>query len=204
MTSSLVKNTSIKKIQKFNKNWIYQNFGLYLGYLLPEYNKVNLIKNYELVIKTPYIYTFPLVWIAKFHSIFKFSTLTDIICCDNLGSKNRFVVIYHLLSIKYNIRLRIMTSIKATDSLFSIVTLFKGANWLEREVWDMFGIYFVHHPDLKKILSDYTFSWNPLRKDFPLTGYTELVYSDLHQKLKYTKTELAQEFREFTYNTTWN
>jgi NADH:ubiquinone oxidoreductase subunit C len=68
----------------------------------------------------------------------------------------------------------------------------------------MFGIYFVNHPDLKKILSDYTFSWNPLRKDFPLTGYTELVYSDLHQKLKYTKSELAQEFREFTYNTTWN
>jgi NADH:ubiquinone oxidoreductase subunit C len=96
----------------------------------------------------------------KCHSIFKFTVLTDIICCDYLGNKNRFVVIYHLLSVKKSLRLRVVTSIKSAPehTLFSVVALYKGANWLEREVWDMFGIYFVNHPDLKKILSDYTFS----------------------------------------------
>jgi NADH dehydrogenase (ubiquinone) Fe-S protein 3 len=172
--------------------------------LVPEYNKVDLIKNYELVIKTPFVYTLPFLHLLQKHSILKYSILTDIICCDYLGNKDRFVIIYHLLSIKYNIRLRVVTSIKSAEKicLVSVVSLYKGSNWLEREVWDMFGIYFIAHPDLKKILTDYTFSWNPLRKDFPLTGYTEIVYSDLHQKLKYSKSELAQEFREFTYTTT--
>lgn len=125
----------------------------------------------------------------------QFTQLIDIVVSDVPGKKNRFSVCYLLLSHFYNTRLSLITKINEITPLPSISYLFESANWLEREVWDMFGIFFSGHPDLRRILTDYGFSGHPLRKEFPLTGFKELSYIDHIQNLRYDSVILAQEYR---------
>lgn len=183
--------------------WIHSYFGKLLKYFLPKYLKQVIIKNFELVLKTPYVYIYPLTRFLKLSSFAKLTVLTDIICYDTLKS-NRFIIIYHLLNISSNVRLRLYTEIKEICNLYSLTGLFRNANWLEREIWDMLGVFFEEHPNLKRILNDYNFSWHPLRKDFPLTGYLETIYVETKQKIHHTPLELSQEYKELSFNNAWN
>lgn len=146
----------------------------------------------------------------KKNTLFQFKILSDICVIDNLLNKNnsvnnsRFQIIYNLLSIKHSFRLFCIFCIsELTPNVESINLLFKSSNWLEREAWDMFGIFFVNHQDLRRILTDYGFDGYPFRKDFPLSGYTELRYNDELSIVVYDTVELAQEFRFFDFSSPW-
>lgn len=135
--------------------------------------------------------------------LLQYHTLTDIIASDFLGKKKRFLLTYHLLSVFNNTRIRVTTT---TDELLpvpSVVRLFYVSNWQEREIWDLYGIRFHNHPDLRRLLTDYGFKGHPLRKDFPLTGYVELVYNDSKKRVTYVKVTLAQEYRNFKFSNPW-
>ncbi len=115
----------------------------------------------------------------------------------------RFQLVYNLLSVRYNKRLQVNLFIDELTPVPSITPIFRGANWLEREVWDMFGIYFQGHPDLRRILTDYGFDGHPLRKEFPLTGYLELRYDESSKRVVSDPVEVAQEFRTFDFVSPW-
>ena len=129
--------------------------------------------------------------------------VSDIIAVDYPGRSNRFDIIYQILSQRYNSRMNVLVSIGELSSIPSITSLYKGASWYEREVWDLFGIFFEGHPDLRRILTDYSFEGHPLRKDFPLTGYFEIFYDDTQKRIVYEPVSLVQEYRYFTFNNPW-
>ena len=112
-------------------------------------------------------------------------------------------MIYHFLSFKWNVRLRIKTEINENDSLPSICSIFPAANWFEREAFDMYGIQFTDHPDLRRILTDYGFEGYPLRKDFPLTGNIEIRYDEMDKKIVYEPVKLQQDYRSFDIQSPW-
>jgi NADH-quinone oxidoreductase subunit C len=133
----------------------------------------------------------------------KFSTLVDITAVDYPERGKRFDVVYHLLSMYQNHRVRLRVSIREYDILASIVDVHPSANWFEREVFDMFGILFSGHPDLRRILTDYGFRGYPLRKDFPTTGYTEVRYDGAEKRVVYEPVSLVQEYRQFDFMSPW-
>ena len=124
----------------------------------------------------------------------------DLIVIDRPTKKKRFTIIYNLLSLTYNTRYYIKCKFFEISKLLSISTIYSAANWYEREAWDMFGIYFIGHPDLRKILTDYNFKGYPLRKDFPLSGFVEVFYSSIKTKIVYKLIKLTQQQRQYTYN----
>ena len=133
----------------------------------------------------------------------KFRQLIDITAVDYIGSENRFKMIYLLLSHEYNLRINITFSINEKEVVNSLTKIFPSANWMEREVFDMYGIKFNDHPDLRRILTDYGFSGHPLRKDFPITGHTEVRYSEEKKKVVYEPVKLEQNYRNFDYSSPW-
>jgi NADH-quinone oxidoreductase subunit C len=133
----------------------------------------------------------------------KFSTLVDITAIDFPSRPERFEVVYHFLSMYTNTRCRVRMSIKDGDVVPSITEPFPAANWFEREVFDMYGIMFSGHPDLRRILTDYGFRGYPLRKDFPTTGYTELRYDEAQKRVVYEPVTLVQEYRQFDFMSPW-
>ena len=139
----------------------------------------------------------------KNHYNYKYSILSCISGVDLLGSTYRFCVVYDLLSITHNSRLRIKTYINEITSVQSLCYLYVNANWWEREIWDMYGIYFESHPDLRRILTDYGFEGHPLRKDFPLYGYLEVRYDEGKKRVVLEPLELSQGFRYFNFETPW-
>lgn len=139
----------------------------------------------------------------KNHSLSQFKQLVDITVYDRPGKRYRFTVIYHLLSIYYGNRIICLVQTDELTDLPSATFLYPGAGWLEREVWDLFGIFFTNHLDLRRILTDYGFSGFPLRRDFPLTGFLEVFYSDEQKRVIYQPVELSQEFRNFNYSSPW-
>ena len=141
--------------------------------------------------------------ILKVNSICKFRTLIDITAIDYLSEEKRFTLVYHYLSMQQNIRVRIKSSIKEGQIVPSITKLFPAANWFEREVFDMYGILFSNHPDMRRILTDYGFQGHPLRKDFPTTGYLELRYDQERKKVVYEPVKLTQEYRRFDFMSPW-
>jgi NADH-quinone oxidoreductase subunit C len=126
--------------------------------------------------------------------------LVDIAVYDRPGKRYRFTILYHLLSINYGKRIKSLVQTDELTDLPSSTSLYSSAGWQEREVWDLFGIYFTNHLDLRRILTDYGFSGFPLRKDFPLTGFLEVFYSDEQKRVVYQPVELSQEFRNFNYS----
>src|SRR5262249_116507 len=122
---------------------------------------------------------------------------------DYPSRENRFEVVYHFLSVRFNHRIRLKTYASETTPVPSITGLYKGANWFEREAWDMYGIFFTGHPDLRRILTAYGFEGHPLRKDFPLTGYVEVRYDDEKKRVIAEPLELTQAFRMFEYQSPW-
>ena len=133
----------------------------------------------------------------------KFRQLIDITAVDYIGSENRFKMIYLLLSHEYNLRINIIFSINEKEVVNSLTKIFPSANWMEREVFDMYGIKFNDHPDLRRILTDYGFSGHPLRKDFPITGHSEVRYSEEKKKVVYEPVKLEQNYRNFDYSSPW-
>ncbi|APG46436.1 NADH-quinone oxidoreductase subunit C [Phaeobacter porticola] len=133
----------------------------------------------------------------------KFSSLVDITAVDYPDRPKRFDVVYHFLSMYQNHRIRLRVSIREDEMLPSIVAIHPSANWFEREVFDMFGILFTGHPDLRRILTDYGFRGHPLRKDFPTTGYTEVRYDEAQKRVVYEPVNLVQEYRQFDFMSPW-
>ena len=133
----------------------------------------------------------------------KFRQLIDITAVDYIGDENRFKMIYLLLSHEYNLRINITFSINENEVVNSLTKIFPSANWMEREVFDMYGIKFNDHPDLRRILTDYGFSGHPLRKDFPITGHSEVRYSEEKKKVVYEPVKLEQNYRNFDYSSPW-
>ena len=133
----------------------------------------------------------------------KFTILVDVCGADYPMRARRFDVVYHMLSMKKNFRIRVKLTTGEETAVPSVVPLFSSANWYERETWDMYGIMFAGHPDLRRLLSDYGFEGHPLRKDFPLTGYVELRYSEEEKRVVYEPVKLVQEFRDFDFMSPW-
>lgn len=129
----------------------------------------------------------------------QYKTLIDIIAVDYPLKERRFTVIYNFLSTLYNERIFLKCTLPGLSSINSISSLFLAAGWFEREVWDMFGIFFVNNPDLRRILTDYGFQGHPFRKDFPLTGYLELRYDENQKRIVSEQLEISQEFRVFDF-----
>lgn len=133
----------------------------------------------------------------------QFISFIDVCGVDYPGNEKRFEVVYHLLSPKQNVRIRVKLTTDDETPVPSITGVFPGADWFEREAYDMYGILFIGHPDLRRILTDYGFDGHPLRKDFPLTGYVEVRYDDEAKRVVYEPVELRQEFRDFDYESPW-
>ena len=133
----------------------------------------------------------------------QFKQLMDVTAVDHPGREPRFDVVYNLLSPIHNRRIRIKVQTDETVPVPTATTVFSSANWWERETWDMFGILFAGHPDLRRILSDYGFEGHPLRKDFPMTGYVEVRYDEEQKRVVYEPVKLTQEFRTFDFLSPW-
>lgn len=133
----------------------------------------------------------------------KFRTLVDITAVDHPGQAQRFEIVYHFLSMYQNHRIRVKTRAREEEIMPSITGVFPAANWFEREVFDMFGVLFSGHPDLRRILTDYGFRGYPLRKDFPTTGYTEVRYDEVQKRVVYEPVSLVQEYRQFDFMSPW-
>ena len=133
----------------------------------------------------------------------KFRQLIDVTAVDFPERDMRFKLIYFLLSHEFNLRLNIEFDIKENYKVGSITSIFPSSNWMEREVFDMYGIHFKDHPDLRRILTDYNFSGHPLRKDFPLTGHNEVRYNEEDKKVIYEPVKLEQNYRNFDYESPW-
>jgi len=133
----------------------------------------------------------------------QFVSLIDITAVDWPGREQRFDVVYHLLSPRLNQRIRVKVPSDETTQVPSLIEVYHGADWYERETYDLYGVLFSGHPDLRRILTDYGFEGHPLRKDFPLTGFVELRYDDEQKRVVYDKVRLAQEFRTFDFLSPW-
>lgn len=132
-----------------------------------------------------------------------FRQLIDVCGVDFPERDERFEVVYQMLSLKHNFRLRVKVRTDENTPVDSVTSIFSTANWFEREVWDMYGIYFNDHPDLRRILTDYGFEGHPLRKDFPLTGFVEMRYDNEQKRVVYEPVKLAQDFRSFDFVSPW-
>ena len=132
-----------------------------------------------------------------------FEVLVDICGVDYPDRPERFDVVYNLLSVKKNLRVRVKTTASEDTPVPSATGLFSAAGWFERETWDLYGIYFADHPDLRRLLTDYGFEGHPLRKDFPLTGYVEVRYDEEQKRVVYEPVKLKQEFRSFDFISPW-
>ncbi|XP_071482779.1 NADH dehydrogenase [ubiquinone] iron-sulfur protein 3, mitochondrial-like [Diadema antillarum] len=181
-----------------------EEFGQYVADCLPKYvQEVQVAYHNELEVMIHPEGIIPVMTFLKDHHNAQFKSLADITAVDVPTRSHRFELVYNLLSLQYNERIRVKTytdELTAVDSLYSV---FKAADWLEREIWDMFGIFFSNHPDLRRILTDYGFEGHPLRKDFPLSGFVEVRYDDELKRVVAEPLEMTQEFRKFDLSSPW-
>ena len=139
----------------------------------------------------------------KSHDKLKFRQLIDIACVDYPQEEKRFSLVYLLLSHEKNIRIKVSVNFEIEKKIPTITKIYPSANWMEREVFDMYGVEFIDHPDLRRILTDYNFEGHPLRKDFPLTGFNEVRYSEKEKKVIYEPVKLEQNYRDFDFESPW-
>ena len=165
--------------------------------------KSSKIKHNQIYLRTNEEDITKVVLFLKTNSNTKFKQLIDITAVDYPENEKRFKLLYMLLSHENNQRLVIDFLIKESEVVTSLTSIFPAANWMEREVFDMYGIEFKDHPDLRRILTDYNFVGHPLRKDFPLTGHNEVRYSEDEKKVIYEPVKLEQNYRNFDYESPW-
>lgn len=174
----------------------------YLKKLFPQ--TIGYIINGELIIKVPQNKIKKILNFLKNHTQSQYKVLSDICALDYPWKKNRFEIVYNILSIAYNSRITLSVSVDEKTSVDSITSIYSVAGWFEREIWDMFGVYFKGNSDLRRILTDYGFKGHPLRKDFPLTGFIEVRYINNEKRILAEEVSLAQDFRTFYFNNNWN
>ena len=167
----------------------------------PEGKITDKKKYFEIIVKKENI--FQIIKNLKDNKNLIFNQLIDITAIDYPSNSLRFEIIYILLSMVRNQRIVVKTFLGENEGIESITTIHKSADWYERECYDLFGIKFLNHPDLRRIMTDYNFEGHPLRKDFPLTGHTEVRYDDLEKKVIYEPVKLTQEYRNFDYMSPW-
>ena len=165
--------------------------------------KDSTIKYNELLIETYEKDLIDVVQFLKLNEKCKFRQLIDIAGVDYPEDEKRFELVYLFLSHEYNTRIKLLIKFQLTQTINSITKIFPSANWMEREVFDMYGIKFKNHPDLRRILTDYGFKGYPLRKDFPLTGFNEVRYSEKDKKVIYEPVKLEQNYRNFDFESPW-
>ena len=157
----------------------------------------------ELTLQVPAAGLVDLAEFLKTDAACRFTSLVDITAVDYPTRPARYEVIYHFLSMYRNHRIRLRVAVSETDMVPSLIGPYPAANWFEREAFDMFGILFSGHPDLRRILTDYGFRGHPLRKDFPTTGYTEVRYDEAQKRVVYEPVSLVQEYRQFDFMSPW-
>jgi len=165
--------------------------------------KSSKIENNELLIETEEIELLDVVQFLKSNEKCKFRQLIDIAGVDYPENEKRFELIYLFLSHEYNLRIKLLIRFQINQTIVSLTKIFPSANWMEREVFDMYGVKFKNHPDLRRILTDYSFKGHPLRKDFPLTGFNEVRYSEKEKKVIYEPVKLEQNYRNFDFESPW-
>ena len=163
----------------------------------------SLIENEELLIEINENNLIEVVQFLKSNEKCKFRQLIDIAGVDYPENEQRFELVYLLLSHEYNHRIKLLIKFEINQIINSITKIFPSANWMEREVFDMYGVKFKNHPDLRRILTDYGFKGHPLRKDFPLTGFNEVRYREKKKKVIYEPVKLEQNYRNFDYSSPW-
>ena len=183
--------------------WFLKAYVLFLRTVLRNLIKEIRLFNNDIEIKTTPNNLRSLLYFLQNHTLCKYKQLNDVICSDHPGKKRRFSVAYLLFSWHYNSYMTVIVQTNEVLPIPSVTPIFAGAGWLEREVWDLFGIFFEEHPDLRRILTDYGFSGHPLRKDFPLTGFLEVYYNDSTKRMNYEPVELSQEYRSFHLQSPW-
>ena len=165
--------------------------------------KNSIIENDELLIEINFQDLIEVVQFLKSNEKCKFRQLIDIAGVDYPDEEKRFQLVYLFLSHENNLRIKILLKFESDQSIISLTKIFPSANWMEREVFDMYGIKFKNHPDLRRILTDYGFKGHPLRKDFPLTGFNEVRYSEKEKKVIYEPVKLEQNYRNFDFESPW-
>ena len=163
----------------------------------------SLIKNHELMIEINENDLIEVIQFLKSNEKCKFRQLIDIAGVDYPDEEKRFKLVYLFLSHELNARIKLSINFQPKQVIASITKIFPSANWMEREVFDMYGIKFKNHPDLRRILTDYGFKGHPLRKDFPLTGFNEVRYSEKEKKVVYEPVKLEQNYRNFDFESPW-
>ena len=163
----------------------------------------SFIENEELLIVVDDNDLVDVVQFLKSNETCKFKQLIDIAAVDYPENEKRFEIVYLFLSHENNLRIKLSIKFQLAQSINSLTKIFPSANWMEREVFDMYGIKFKDHPDLRRILTDYGFEGYPLRKDFPLSGHTEVRYSEDEKKVIYEPVKLEQDYRNFDYDSPW-
>ncbi len=177
--------------------------GAFIAGKLPNAVRSVHVRAGELTVLAERDHILPLLRTLRDDQLCGFETLIDICGVDYPERPERFEVVYHLLSMQMNQRIRVRMRTDEETAVPSAVSLWPAANWFEREAFDMFGIQFADHPDLRRILTDYGFEGWPLRKDFPLTGHYEVRYDDLEKRVIYEPVQLAQEYRNFDFLSPW-
>ncbi|KAI0009377.1 hypothetical protein F4779DRAFT_376096 [Xylariaceae sp. FL0662B] len=172
-------------------------YGSWLMGCLPKYIQQFSVWKDELVIYIPPSGVIPVFSFLKYSTAAEFTQVSSITAVDFPTRDQRFEIVYNLLSVRHNARIRVKTYADEASPVPSVTPLFDGANWYEREVYDLFGVFFVGHPDLRRIMTDYGFEGHPLRKDFPLTGYTEIRYDEEKKRIVTEPLEMTQAFRNF-------
>jgi len=163
----------------------------------------SFIENQELLIEVDENDLVDVVQFLKSNENCKFKQLIDIAAVDYPENEKRFEIVYLFLSHENNLRIKLSIKFQLDQSINSLTKIFPSANWMEREVFDMYGIKFKNHPDLRRILTDYGFKGHPLRKDFPLTGFNEVRYSEKDKKVIYEPVKLEQNYRNFDFESPW-
>lgn len=180
-----------------------QELGEYVAHTVSDRLLSHHIKNEELVLVTDVNHLVPLLTFLRDDEECLFSQLMDVTAVDYPNRVERFEVVYNLLSLKKNLRIRVKLNVEESHGVPSSVEVYPSAGWFEREVWDMYGIFFMYHPDLRRILTDYGFEGHPQRKDFPLTGYVEMRYDEDQKRVVYEPVKLNQAYRSFDFLSPW-
>ena len=187
-----------------NSKQIHTNFGQSLVDMMPHSIHSAVSVNDELTLSVPASSIKEVLVFLRDHTSCQFKVLIDICGVDYPERDARFDVVYHLLSVKYNSRIRVKVAVDELTPVDSVVSIFSSAGWYEREVWDLYGVFFSNHPDLRRILTEYGFDGHPMRRDFPLTGHTEIRYDEAEKRIVTEPVELAQEFRVFDFASPWD
>ncbi|KAL1661938.1 hypothetical protein GGF50DRAFT_104708 [Schizophyllum commune] len=178
-------------------------YGAYLMQCMPKFIQQFSVLRDELTIYTAPSGLIPVLTFLRDHGQCRFKSCMDVSGADYPEREKRFESVYHLLSYRSGGRIRVKTYAGEADPIPSAVGVYPGANWYEREAWDLYGIFYSGHPDLRRILTDYGFEGHPLRKDFPISGYTELRYDEERKRVVYEPLQLTQAFRNFEAQSPW-